>query len=251
MPARPLPPIFVISLARAAERRADIRSRLDSAGVSYEIVDAVDGAALDLTQFADRLRPDKYRIKFGRKFARGEIGCYLSHYNLWERIAAEKIESALILEDDAVWDADFFEVVARLPEVRWQWELVLLSAGDSRPIDRVLCDISGGRRLARHKRRAWTTAAYLVRRPAAEKLLDYCREIRAGIDCLYSEYWKNDVAFYFVDPPPVHQSGAESAVGAVAVPCNFAERVIGSILRKGDRWGQSLYCRTHSPRKSG
>lgn len=246
-----LPPIFVISLARAEARRVDIQRRLDSAGVSYEIVDAVDGAALDMTQFADRLRPDKYRVKFGRQFTLGEIGCHLSHYNLWRRIADEKIETALVLEDDAVWDGDFFDVASRLPNVGWEWEVILLSAGDSRPVDRVLCDIGGGRRLARHRRRAWTTAAYVIRRSGAEKLLDYCREIRCGIDAAYSEYWKNGVAFYFADPPPARQSGAESVVAsALAPPHNLAESIVGSVLRKSDRWGQTLYCWTHSPRRS-
>ena len=36
-------PIFVISLVRAADRRADIRARLDAAGFQYTIVDAVEG----------------------------------------------------------------------------------------------------------------------------------------------------------------------------------------------------------------
>ncbi len=246
-----LPPIFVISLARATERRADICHRLDSAGVSHEIVDAVDGATLDLTELAGRLNPKKYRVKFRYQLLCGEIGCYLSHYNLWRRIVDEKIESAVVLEDDAVWDEDFFEVVSCLPEVGWQWELILLSGGDNRPIDCILGDIGVGRRLARHKRRVWTTAAYVIRRPAAEKLLDYCYEIRAGIDAIYAEYWKNGVAFYFVDPPPARQSGAETTIVGTTPPSrNLAEKIAGSLLRKGDRWGQFLYCRMHPPRKA-
>ena len=45
-----MPPIFVISLARAVERRADMIRRLDALNIRYEIVDAVDGADLDLSQ---------------------------------------------------------------------------------------------------------------------------------------------------------------------------------------------------------
>ena len=244
-----LPRIFAISLARAKERRENIRRRLDSLGVDYEIVDAVDGAAIDLSRYADRLRPNKYRIKFGHALARGEIGCFLSHYGLWEKMVAENIESALVLEDDAVWDDDFVDVVARLPLVEWRWDLILLSARDCR-IDRVLCDIGGGRKLARHKRRAWTMVAYMIRLSAAKKLIVHCREIRAAIDCLHSEYWKNGVDFCIVTPPPVRGSGEETTIGGRPLPPrNLAERAIGSLWRKSDRWQQFFYCRLFPPRK--
>ena len=244
------PPVYVISLARSQERRASIRPRLDALGVAYEIVDAVDGTTLDLSQYTDRLCLDKYRIKFGRAFSSGEIGCFLSHYVLWERMVAEKSKIALILEDDAVWDDDFTDVIMRLLTIEWQWDLVLLSAGNNRPINCILCNVSDNRRLVRHKRRAWTTAAYLIRLSAAEKLLPYCREIRAGIDVLYSEYWKNDVDFYFVDPPPARQSDAETSIAEKAwPPRNLTERALGSLRRKMDRWQQFFYCRRHPPRK--
>ena len=244
----PLPPIFIISLARAKERRADISRRLDAAGVSYEIFDGVDGEALNLAGLGDRLKPDDYRIKYGRGFTRGEIGCYLSHYNLWQKIVDEKIEHAIIFEDDAVWDEDFFETVLNLLKTNHYWELVLLSANDRRA-DFVLCDVGNRRNLIRHKRRAWGMVAYIIRRSGAEKLLDYCWEIRAGIDALYSEYWKNGVSFYLVTPPAADHSGStETQVGALYRPRSFTEKIKGSIYRKLDRWEQFVYCRKHPPK---
>ena len=95
-------PVYVISLARAADRRAGIIDRLTVAGMKYEIVDAVDGETLDLNSFGDRL--------VNRSMTKGAIGCFLSHYNLWQRMIAEQIPTAIVLEDDALWDEDFFEV---------------------------------------------------------------------------------------------------------------------------------------------
>ena len=244
------PPVYVISLARSQERRASIRHRLDTLSVAYEIVDAVDGSTLDLSQYADRLRLDKYRIKFGNALSPGEVGCFLSHYGLWERMIAEKSEIALILEDDAVWDDDFTDVIMRLSAIEWQWDLVLLSAGENISVDRVLCSVGDNRQLTRHKRRVWTTAAYLIHLSAAEKLLLHCWEIRACIDALYAEYWKNDVSFYFVDPPPARQSGAETSIaGKTSPPRNLTEYALGSLQRKMDRWQQFFYCCLHPPRK--
>ena len=241
-------PVFAISLARATDRRASISRHLDATGVPYEIIDAVDGSALDLTELSDRLSPEKFRIKYGRKFSPGEIGCYLSHYNLWRRIVEQGIDCAIVLEDDAVLDEDFFEVTSRLINLDWQWGLVLLSSHD-RKFDRVLCEVCNGRRLVRHKRRAWGAAAYVIRRSAAEKLLTYCHEIRAGIDALYSEYWKNDVAVYLVTPAPARHSGAETLVPHHFATRTAIEKLIGSAMRKADRYRQTLYRWIHPPRK--
>jgi GR25 family glycosyltransferase involved in LPS biosynthesis len=43
-------------------------------------------------------------------------GCWRSHANMWKRVIDEKLETALILEDDVDWDVnvhDVFEVLSR------------------------------------------------------------------------------------------------------------------------------------------
>ena len=66
-----IPPIFVISLARATERRADITRRLDAEGLQYEIVDAVDGRELNRADYADRL--EQYDSKEGSSLSVARI----------------------------------------------------------------------------------------------------------------------------------------------------------------------------------
>ncbi len=87
-------PIFVISLARAPERRASITRHLTELGLTYEIVNAVDG----------KLLPDEEQQKLlapGVSYVPGVIGCYLSHLGVYQEIANRNIPIALILEDDA------------------------------------------------------------------------------------------------------------------------------------------------------
>ena len=248
------PQVYVISLARAKERRENMRRRLDALGMPYEIVDAVDGATLNLEDYAHRLRQNECRVKHGYELTRGEIGCYLSHHNLWKRIAEGENEHALILEDDAVWDDDFAEVVGELLRCEWHWEAVLLSADKPRPIDAVLCSLPGGRKLVRYKRRAWTAAAYLLSRSGAAKLRDYGEKINAVVDCVYFEYWKNGVAFYCVHPPAAGQSGEETTLAGreqvrAKAKRTMAERMFGSVLRKADRLSQAYFLITNPPRK--
>lgn len=155
-------PVFVISLARATERRAAMDAQLQQSGAQYEFVDAVDGANLNSAEYRHRLRQDLSRFHFRVEMNDGEIGCYLSHYNLWQRMVDEQIEYALILEDDAVCDADLFAVAAQLPKVDWHWEVVLIGYKKRKHKAKVLCAVTPGRNLVRYRRPAWFLQAYAI-----------------------------------------------------------------------------------------
>ncbi len=238
MTARDLPPVFCISLARAKERREAMRARLNNLGTQYEFVDAVDGATMDAALYESRLRQDKFRRKFGRDMLPGEIGCYLSHYNLWRRIVGEKIPCALVLEDDAAWDDDLLSVCAAVEMLEWRWGVVLLSGKKAAFLRRVLATVGDKKRLlVMFGKRMATTAGYMISQRGAAMLLDYCREISAPVDIAYGEWWRNKIPFYCVVPPPVWQTGLESlVVEGRKKRASFSNRVRASLWRKRDRW---------------
>ena len=239
--AAAFPPVYVISLARAQERRDSIRARLDKLGAKYEVVDAVDGFALDPAEYEHRLRQDKYRRKFGVDMVPGQIGCYLSHYNLWRRIVDEKIPSALILEDDSDWDDDLETVAEEIDNLDWRWAVVLLSGRKDNAQGRVLATVGDNRRLLLSDRREKTTAGYMVSQWGAALLLEYCREITAPIDISFAEWWRSQIPFYVVSPPPVWQIESESTIQykkhKKRAPMH--DRIIASLWRKYDR----LHCK--------
>lgn len=93
-------PVFVISLAKARERRRSICAHLDALGVEYALIDAVEGAALTEQERREVTAE-------GADLLPGEIGCALSHLIAWRRIAEGPAPAGLILEDDARLDARF------------------------------------------------------------------------------------------------------------------------------------------------
>ena len=235
------PPIFVISLARAEGRRERMRARLNKLGADYEIVDAVDGATLNPGDYGDnRLRQDKFRRKWGRDMMDGEIGCYLSHYRLWQRMVAEKIPSALVLEDDADWDEDLLAVADDIDNLDWAWGVVLLSAKKKEfPGLELLSPLGDNRRLLLARRRMVTTVGYVISQMGAWVLLQHCREITAPIDIAYSEWWQSEVPFYCVAPPPVRHAEEQSFIyGRSRKTAPLLDRAIASCWRKKDR----LHC---------
>ncbi|WP_190286180.1 MULTISPECIES: glycosyltransferase family 25 protein [Pantoea] len=102
--------IFVINLARSPERRASMEQQLSRLNLEYEIVEAVDGSQLSYTDIMKETRPLNYALSCG------EVGCALSHINIYRRIASEGIPMALILEDDALIDCKTVDVMSEIEE---------------------------------------------------------------------------------------------------------------------------------------
>ena len=243
-------PIFVISLARAAARREKMRRQLEEMNLNHTVIDAVDGATLDLSQYADRLRFDKWKFLRGRELSRGEIGCFLSHYQLWESLAANKTECALVLEDDPVLDKNFAEVAAAAAQVKWRWDVILLSSRKRYKVDRVLCPLPHNRRLVRYNKRVGTTRAYLINLGGARKLLGICRDISAPIDWRYAEWWANNLEFYAVDPAITKDGGEPSLIGEPPrLRRDFGEWLLASLVRFHNWQARHLYRWAYPPRR--
>lgn len=86
---------YVISLAASGERRQFQQAQLRALGVPFEIVDAVS------TQTLSSVAPQVATDGWERPLMPTEVACFHSHFQLWRRIAQDKMP-ALILEDDAI-----------------------------------------------------------------------------------------------------------------------------------------------------
>ncbi len=196
-------PIYVISLERSVARREKIERQLKAFNMPFVIHSAVDGRELDLSQIADRM-DDQHIWERGVELQAGEIGCFLSHEKLWQKIVAEKIPYAMILEDDAILSDDFADIVNSVPTINYRWDIVRLSATWSFNVIYSLCSIGQNRSLVRYGGvYGGSTAAYLISFEGAEILCRHCRKIRYAVDIMYDEPWKTRLHFWDVHPPAV------------------------------------------------
>ena len=231
-----LPPIFVISLARAKARRAAVCKRLDAMGLDYELVDAVDGANADPALYRHRLRQDIARRKMGYELSAGMIGCFLSHSNLWERIAAEGIQRAVVLEDDAAPTSDFVDVVGGVVSSPVNWDVVILTTPPYKTVSAVVSGIGGKyHTLGRCTERLLGTAGYLINLRAAQRLPDFCRQIAEPVDVAWSKWWHHKLTFYCVTPQVVREAERDSVIDYDVRYGTIAERVAGSAYRRWNR----------------
>ena len=89
-----------------------------------EIIPAIDGRNLDLDMMRSQgiLQWDKH---LKRALTAGEVGCYLSHLSAWRTLIERKHNTALICEDDLVWDTDANAIMDRfMAEVPSDWDIL-------------------------------------------------------------------------------------------------------------------------------
>lgn len=245
-------PIFVISLARATERRQDIIRRLESAGLDYEIIDAVDGQELDSVDYKERLNDDFFSLITGRRLLSSEIGCYLSHYKLWERMTEQKISRALILEDDATWDDDLKQVIADVLSANWEWDVCLLYSISKFKLHKKLCRISKNRNLIFPAKRLVSATAYLIRLQGAQKLKSNLWTIREQLDFAWG--WPSSWGgmMFAVYPFPVRESiaGNDSLISNSRTPNpKGIGKIVRSLVRKSEIIRRYFWFYFRRPRK--
>lgn len=92
--------VFVISLKKSITRQESISHQLKSQNIDFEFFDAIDGNEDNFLKFKKYNYLKTLWLTSGKTPLKGEIGCYASHFSLWEK-CLELNEPIIIIEDDA------------------------------------------------------------------------------------------------------------------------------------------------------
>ena len=114
-------PIYLINLDRATGRLADSQALLETAGLAFQRVAAIDGQHLDENA---RSGPRPFFAK--QPTTAGEIACFLSHHKVWSLIAEGSDPAAIVLEDDFELTANAPRLLQRLPNLPCTWDMLKL-----------------------------------------------------------------------------------------------------------------------------
>jgi len=172
--------VYVISLARSEDRRSHMSAQLDRTGMSYEIVEAVDGRTLDLRD-ANIVHPAA-----DSSFSPGVFGCVLSHLKVYRKIIAEGLDAALVLEDDVILPRDLHALTNAVVQNMRGAEVVLLNfhSYEVRFTKTGSIPLPSARRLTQivDKGTPWSGAAYLITLAACERMARTVLPVRARAD---------------------------------------------------------------------
>ena len=92
--------VYLVNLERRPDRLQEMTEQLNSLGIEFERIDAVDGN--HIKNSTDYFSPKRFFLENRRNYVPGEVGCALSHINIWKKIVYENIDYALVLEDDVI-----------------------------------------------------------------------------------------------------------------------------------------------------
>ncbi|KAM9642469.1 inactive glycosyltransferase 25 family member 3 [Trichechus inunguis] len=167
--------VFVISLARRPDRRERMLNSLWEMEIAGRVVDAVDGRTLNssiIRSLGVDLLPGYQDPYSGRTLTKGEVGCFLSHYSIWEEVVARGLAQVLVFEDDVRFQSNFKGQLEQLMEEveaeKLPWDLIYLGRKQVNPEEEAV--VEGLPHLVVAGYSYWTLA-YALSLAGARKLL--------------------------------------------------------------------------------
>lgn len=119
--------IFIVNLKKDIEKKEHMQKLCGKYDFHPEFIDAVDGRLLSEEDIAKVYSHEKaINNNFRRELGRGEIGCALSHINIYKKMVHKNISEAVVFEDDIDFDNDLLKVLHKVNDFPKNWNLVLL-----------------------------------------------------------------------------------------------------------------------------
>ncbi|WP_298283244.1 glycosyltransferase family 25 protein [Acidocella sp.] len=210
-----IPPIFIITLARQTDRQHIIAARLSALGLKFEFFPASSTSTLTPENrrfYNSGLR----RLQLGKDLRDTELACLHSHKRLLEKIVAENIPHAIIMEDDCVVCEDFPHIIGKLSAHADIWHLVRFF-GDNKHLarrHRRLGPLVGEYSLARIATSPGGAHCYLLDTEAARRLCAALSSVTVPVDILMGRPWKTGLGVFTVYPRVAWQDeGFPSTIG--------------------------------------
>ncbi|GAW34624.1 glycosyltransferase family 25 [Roseovarius sp. A-2] len=193
---------FVLHLTRATARRDNARAVLAGCGMDGEIWPAVDGRALSSTDLAACVGAQLFAPAYPFGLEAGEIGCFLSHRQIWAEIVRRDLDVGLILEDDVAITPDPYERALHLAHS--SIDTLGLIQFQTRPNagPATLVDTVGPSMLSVPQKAGLRTTAQMVSWEAADHLLRLTESFDRPVDTFVQSHWHTGLR-----PAALHPSG--------------------------------------------
>ena len=144
---------------------------------------------------------------------RAELGCYSSHYKVWEEFVASGADQVIVMEDDIVVD---WLVMARLSRQNLsEFGIDILRMFATHPFHNVVASyrfLSAHCHLLRSTGQILGMQCYLLTRRGAQALLSLGKVIERPVDYLIAQSWEHDVPNYCLFPFPVLERSVRTSI---------------------------------------
>jgi glycosyl transferase family 25 len=171
---------YVINLDRSPDRLKRMTDRLNSIGLSFERVPAVDGRLLSHAEISAVNKP----VVGAAAMTPEEVGCFLSHRRCWERIVSGPEAYGCVFEDDMLISKQ--AVLFLSEDTGWipgDADIVKIETVGGRVwLDRAVFPLPGTFKLALLRSFQWGSGGYILSKVAAERLLVFTKVFSDAVD---------------------------------------------------------------------
>jgi GR25 family glycosyltransferase involved in LPS biosynthesis len=170
---------FIIYLKRDKKRKIHLVKNTIIHLNNYMFFEGIDWKDCKLSEYLKE-KEIKINDKFLKYVYKGQIGCYLSHYYLWEFIVKSKIAYSIIFEDDVTIDKDFNQnldkILTKMPDnLEYLYFYI-------HPYKQNKDYLKENEYRILKSGENWGTVAYLITLEGAKKLLKYTKLMCGPID---------------------------------------------------------------------
>lgn len=201
---------LIIHLERAVERRAHIEKMIPLIKMDTKIINAVDVYKLSPSDLKLHI-PGKIAPPYHSDLKASEIACFLSHRKSWQYIVDNKLDAALVFEDDAEISEPLFKNSLSLA-------LENMASGDfirfpikNREEPKRVISKNDGSTLFEPVEIKLGMVAQLITHEAAQSLIDATQNIDRPVDCFLQMRWLHKVRVLTAWPSGIDE--VSSALG--------------------------------------
>lgn len=224
--------VYVINLDRSKDRWSNVLARAGQAGVSVNRVSGIDGRHDVHPIFLKYDDRQSVRRK-GCSLNAGQLGCFASHYQLWEA-CVEGGAPIFVLEDDVqLYQENFRYFIDEAPDLPAEFECVRLFRNKSRKPHGIRVMRCGHFDICKYLKGHMSTTGYYLTPGGAQKLIAHSERWWLPVDLYMDQFWHHGVECYGVEPPCVtNDKRFESTIVEAASPTKSSKSLRTRIVRE-------------------
>lgn len=224
---------FILHLTLARARKENAVELLATCGLPGEIWEAVDGKALSDADATAPLSGPGFEPYYPFDLNRGEIGCFLSHRQIWAEIVRRELAFGLIIEDDVKIDPMLFGEAQVLGERQIENFGVIQFQKRSPGRPKVI-DLEGTALLTQPQVSPLRTSAQMVSQWAAKQLLDMTAKFDRPVDTYIQSHWHTGLRAGVIYPSGI--TTAEDQMDGSTVQEQTGRKAIEIVGREWSRF---------------
>lgn len=198
--------VFVISLKNSA-RREHVAAMLNELSIPFSFFDAIDGRKDHEFKSKHSFLARNYLTS--NPLLPGEIGCYASHYSMWQK-CVDIDESIVVLEDDIELTEHTLSVFKELKSLHEKYDYIRLEHARHGFTD---ITQQNDIKVIRWLNGRVGTRGYSINPIAARKLLENSTHWMVPVDNYIGQSFRHGVISYGIQPYMVHHSDSfESSI---------------------------------------